>query len=130
MNRFLAFVLVIAVIAPLISGCVAAPKPGAKPATPATPAQPATPATPAQPAQPPKPAEITDSGRYVGQIDANSIEIKISGVPDAQAARAFRLSEQMKEALPKMGLKRDMQIKFTYTQNANGQQVITSIQKI
>ncbi|MHB1126991.1 MAG: protease complex subunit PrcB family protein [Bacillota bacterium] len=71
-----------------------------------------------------------DSGTYTGQIDGNSIEIKISGVPDQLAARAFRLGEQVKKEFESYQLKTGDQVLFTYYANENGQQVITDIKKI
>jgi hypothetical protein len=71
-----------------------------------------------------------DSGRYVGQIDNNSIEIKISGVPDTIAAKAFRLSEEVKVKFNNYGLKTGDQIRFTYSLNEHGQGVITEITKL
>lgn len=72
----------------------------------------------------------TDSGRYVGQIDSNSIEVKISGVPDAIAAKAFRLSEGVKAKFNSYGLKTGDVIRFTYQTNEYGQGVIMEITKI
>jgi len=71
-----------------------------------------------------------DSGRYVGQIDNNSIEIKISGVPDSIAAKAFRLSEEVKVKFARYALKTNDQIRFTYSLNEYGQGVITEIIKL
>lgn len=55
-----------------------------------------------------------DSGRYVGQIDSNSIEIKISGVPDEIAARAFQLSDEVKEKFQEYGFKEGDEVIFDY----------------
>lgn len=72
----------------------------------------------------------TDSGRYVGQIDSNSIEVKISGAPDAIAAKAFRLSDGVKAKFDSYGLKSGDVIRFTYQTNEHGQGIITEITKI
>lgn len=71
-----------------------------------------------------------DSGAYQGQIDSNSIEIKISGVPDNLAYKAFRLSETLKENFASYGLKKDDQVRFTYTEIPGEQPLITEIIKI
>lgn len=70
------------------------------------------------------------SGRFQGQIDSNSIEIKVSGVPDNIAPRAFQLAEPLKENFEKYGLKKDDQVLFTYTEKTGEQPVITEINKI
>ncbi|MFZ5646556.1 MAG: hypothetical protein ACOY30_02940 [Bacillota bacterium] len=71
-----------------------------------------------------------DSGRYVGQIDNNFIEIKISGVPDNIAARSFMLGDKLKEQFSKLGLKKDDQVGFTYMENDKNQMVIMEIKKL
>ena len=55
-----------------------------------------------------------DSGSYVGRIDANSIEIRISGVPEKYSARAFRLSEEVKARFDSYGLVTNDQIWVSY----------------
>jgi len=77
-----------------------------------------------------KPDVKRDSGRYVGQIDNNFIEIKISGVPESMAARSFMLGDKVKSDFGKYGLKKDDQIQFSYTNNSNGQRIIVEIKKI
>lgn len=72
----------------------------------------------------------TDSGRYVGQIDNNSIEVKISGVPDSQPPRVFRLDEAAKAQLASLNLKTNDDVKFDYYLNAYGQSIITQISKM
>ncbi len=71
-----------------------------------------------------------DSGRYVGQIDSNFIEIKISGVPDSIAARSFMLGDRIKEEFGRYGLKKDDEVSFSYVVNSNKQNVILEIKKI
>lgn len=71
-----------------------------------------------------------DSGRYVGQIDNNFIEIKISGVPEHLAARSFMLSEKIKGEFDKYGLKKDDVVQFSYAVNSNQQNVLSEIKKI
>jgi len=67
----------------------------------------------------------TDAGTYVGQIDANSIEIKING-----EAKAFQLSERLKENFEQIGLKTDDRVVFSYIPRANEQMMIIDIKKI
>ncbi|MGI6119894.1 MAG: hypothetical protein ACOYIB_04865 [Desulfosporosinus sp.] len=69
----------------------------------------------------------TDSGRYNGQIDSNSIEIKISGVPDKMEPRVFRLSEPLKEKFNEYKLNSGDTIKFNYIVNEYGQTIITDL---
>ena len=71
-----------------------------------------------------------DSGTYVGLIDNHSIEIKISGVPEEKAAKAFELSDKIKDNFESFGLKTGDQVHFSYYVNNNGQMLITSIEKI
>ncbi|TDA64068.1 MAG: protease complex subunit PrcB family protein [Clostridia bacterium] len=70
-----------------------------------------------------------DSGTYVGQIDGNSIEIEVSGAPQGQVARAFRLSDMVKSSFAGLGLESGDPVRFTYTLNEHGQAVITGIEK-
>lgn len=72
----------------------------------------------------------TDTGRYVGQIDSNSIEIKISGVPDELAARAFRLSDKAKSEFDSLNLKENDVVKVSYTINEYNQNIIEDIQRV
>ncbi len=70
-----------------------------------------------------------DSGRYIGQIDNNSIEIKISGKPDSFEPEAFRLGEEVKQGFSEYSLTKDDEIKFKYYINENDQKVIIFIEK-
>ncbi len=67
---------------------------------------------------------ITDSGRYVGQIDSHSVEIKISGVPDEHAARAFRLSEAVLAGLDDLNLSDGFEVLFRYLPREGEQPLI------
>lgn len=71
-----------------------------------------------------------DSGRYVGRIDNNSIEIKISGVPDEMAAQAYRLSDNIRDVFDNYQLQEGDPIKVEYQENEYGQKVITAIDKL
>lgn len=72
----------------------------------------------------------TDSGRFTGRIDNNSIEIKISGVPEEKAARAFQLSEDLKANFENLELKSGDEIKFNYIPKEDSNDLITKIEKI
>jgi hypothetical protein len=73
----------------------------------------------------------TDSGTYVGLIDNNSIEIKISGVPDESSARAFRLGEEIRENFEeRFGLTTGDEVRFNYIPKENEQPVLIEIEKI
>lgn len=82
------------------------------------------------PGQSKEPELKRDSGRYVGQIDNNFIEIKISGVPEHLAARSFMLSEKIKGEFDKYDLKKDDVVQFSYIVNSNKQNVLSEIKKI
>lgn len=69
----------------------------------------------------------TDSGRYNGQIDSNSIEIKISGVPEGMEPQAFRLSEPIKEMFDTYKLNVGDTIKLNYSVNEHGQNIILEL---
>lgn len=71
-----------------------------------------------------------DSGSYVGLIDNHSIEIEISGVPKEQAARAFELSDKVKDKFESIGLETGDQVRISYYRNEYGQLVLESIEKI
>jgi hypothetical protein len=71
-----------------------------------------------------------DTGMYVGLIDNHSIEIKISGVPDEHSAKAFELTDKVKDNFDKLGLNTGDRVHFTYYENNNGQRILTSIEKI
>lgn len=71
----------------------------------------------------------TDTGRYVGQIDSNFIEIKISGVPEELAAKSFMLSEELKNNFGSLNLNTGDNIKFKFKMNTDNQVVIYEIEK-
>ncbi len=68
-----------------------------------------------------------DSGRYNGQIDSNSIEIKLSGVPEGIEPQAFRLSESIKETFDTYQFKTGDTLKFSYSVNEHGQNIISEL---
>ncbi|MCX8128784.1 MAG: hypothetical protein N3I35_01635 [Clostridia bacterium] len=72
----------------------------------------------------------TDTGTFSGAIDSNFIEIKISGVPDEKAAKAFMLSENIKEDFKTDGFEPGNTVKFIYILNQHNQPVILKIEKL
>lgn len=74
---------------------------------------------------------LTGNGTYVGQIDANSIEIIISGVPEDEATKAFRLEEELKDDFEgKHGLQSGDEVKFTYFVDEYQRPILMTIEKI
>lgn len=75
---------------------------------------------------------LTDSGTYVGQIDNNSIEIKIkiSGVPEEKAANAFRFTDTSKATFNSLELQEGDTVKFQYYVNEDEQNILISIERI
>lgn len=76
------------------------------------------------------PGVKSDTGTYVGQIDGNSIEIKISGVPDGLSNKAFRLSDEVKAKFDSLKLKTGDQVFFNYSINKDNQNVMVELGKI
>lgn len=67
---------------------------------------------------------------YTGQIDGNSIEIKVSATQTLLKDNysAFRL-EKIKNKFESLRLKTGDEVLFTYTVNEHNQLILTSIQK-
>lgn len=80
----------------------------------------------------PKESDIRkDTGRFMGQIDSNSIEVKVSGVPEGISLRAFQLGDSIKEGFDKYGLEPGDEISFTYKTPGNGERpVIIELSKV
>jgi len=70
-----------------------------------------------------------DSGTYVGLIDGNHIEIKISGVPEEMASEVFIVDEDVKSIIEEEIASED-QVKFEYYLNEDDVGVIVDIEKI
>lgn len=82
-----------------------------------------------EPAAPP--AEVqTDTGKFLGQIDSNSIEIEVSDEAEKAQIQAFQLSEEIKENFSDYKLNTGDQISFSYKTPAEGRPIITEIKKI
>lgn len=76
----------------------------------------------------PQNENLTDTGIYQGQVDSNSIEIAISGVPGENAVKVFILSELLKEKFGELGLTGGETIRFQYFINESNQNVIMEIE--
>lgn len=63
-------------------------------------------------------------GKYVGQIDGNSVEIIVDG-----KTVACRLSEELKSQIDSLGLKKDDTVHCEYVTNEHGQYVLTKLEK-
>ncbi|MBC2727070.1 hypothetical protein [Desulfosporosinus sp.] len=86
---------------------------------------------PQPPSTPKNPTQTkNDTGRYVGQIDNNSIEILISGVPEELSAKAFKLSDSVKANFHTYALQKNDQVKITFIPQNEGQPIITKIEKL
>lgn len=73
---------------------------------------------------------LTNSGTYVGQIDLNSVEINISGVPEDEAAKAFQLEEPNLDFEGEFGLQSGDQVRFTYFVDEHERSILMTIEKI
>ncbi len=71
-----------------------------------------------------------DTGKYVGQIDSNSIEVKVSGAKEGVSERVFRLKEEFKDEFNSLNLEQDEEIKLQYTIDDNNQPVVFKIERI
>lgn len=72
----------------------------------------------------------TATGTFVGQIDSNSIEIKVSGVSEDVASKAFQLEESTYDFENDFGVKSGDQVEFTYFEDENGRLILKTIEKI
>lgn len=74
---------------------------------------------------------LTGTGIYTGQIDPQSIEIKISGAPEETAAKAFQLDESLMDNFEeKQGLQSGDKVKFSYFVDEHQRSIITQIEKL
>lgn len=69
--------------------------------------------------------DITATGVYVGQMDSNSIEIKINN-----KAEALFFSEEVKKTFGTLKLKSGSKVRITYLKNDKGQLILKSIKGI
>lgn len=68
-------------------------------------------------------------GIYTGQIDSNSIEIKISGSLKETSYRAFALSEELKDTFGKMELNPNEIVKIKFVEREEQQPLILKIER-
>lgn len=85
---------------------------------------------PAEETEEPEVQYQTGTGKYVGQIDNNSIEIEVNGLPKEEAARAFMLSEEVRASFEALNLDTSEGVTFEFYVNANGQSIVTKIDRI
>lgn len=71
-----------------------------------------------------------DTGRFSGLVDANSFEVKISGVPDVIAYKIFMLTDDVREDFEDLNFQEDDEIRIYYYETPEGQLIITEIEKI
>jgi len=72
----------------------------------------------------------TDSGRFMGLIDNNLIEIKISGVPEELPGRLFRLTAEALNQLDRLGLEVEEVILFHYLPDEESDGLIYDLERI
>ncbi len=72
----------------------------------------------------------TDSGNFAGQIDEDTIQIRISGVPDGYPPRLFQLSENLLKNFNEFNLEQEDEILFQYRDNPGEKPVIIHIEKL
>lgn len=76
-----------------------------------------------------KPKTKTTEGEYIGMIDNNFIEIKISGQPDDQAFASFMLSEDVKKEFEELKLNSGELVRIEYEKPDEGPPVIRHIER-
>ncbi len=81
-----------------------------------------TPSSAEQPA-----GELSATGVYTGQIDGNSIEIKIDGQPEDRAYRAFAFSKKSRLQFAELSLSENTPVKITYIDREGQQALLTTI---
>ena len=71
-----------------------------------------------------------DSGRYVGRVDNNFIEVKITGVPDEIGGRVFQIGDAIMEDFEDLNLNEGDLIRFRFVSEREQQPVIIEIEKM
>lgn len=66
-------------------------------------------------------------GKYIGQIDSNSIEIEVLDSSDGLALKVFFLEENFKNDFEAIGIKESCVVKIKYEINNKGQKVVKQI---
>lgn len=78
-----------------------------------------------------KPETKTTEGEYIGLIEANFIEIKISGQPEDKAFASFMLSEDVKKEFEELKLNSGEMVRIEYEKpEEEGPPVIHHIERI
>ncbi|MDZ4133168.1 MAG: DUF3221 domain-containing protein [Dethiobacteria bacterium] len=71
-----------------------------------------------------------DSGRYIGQVETELIEIKISGTPDEAPAKSFRLTAEAARVVNKLALDVEEVILFRYLPDQESDGLIFDLERI
>jgi Cu/Ag efflux protein CusF len=74
--------------------------------------------------------EKTDTGTFIKRVDLNSVEIRISGVPEEIPPRIFLLYETVNESFDSMGFKEGDAVRFIYSKNIENKLIIADIEKM
>ncbi len=72
----------------------------------------------------------TAEGEYVGQIDNNSVEIKLSNLPQPVSARAFQLSDELNAKWDEINLKDGEKITITYLVREGQNSLLQDVKRI
>ncbi len=73
---------------------------------------------------------IIDSGRYMGQVETELIEVKISGTPDELPAKRFRLTAEAARLINKLALNAEEDIRFRYLPDQESDGLIFDLERI
>ncbi len=71
-----------------------------------------------------------DSGRYMGQVETELIEVKISGTPDELPARSYRLTSEAASLVNKLALDAEEEILFRYLPDQESDGLIFDLERI
>jgi hypothetical protein len=71
-----------------------------------------------------------DSGRFNEITKEGIMKVKISGAPDTNAAKEFKLDDKIKDSINEMNLKRGMEIIFTYFLDKDENPIVLEVNKI
>jgi hypothetical protein len=71
-----------------------------------------------------------DSGRFNEITKDGIMKVKISGVPDANAEKEFKLDDKVKESINSMNLEKGMEIIFTYYLDKDENPIVLEVNKI
>ncbi|HBH12313.1 MAG: hypothetical protein XD91_0450 [Clostridiales bacterium 38_11] len=72
----------------------------------------------------------TETGRYNGISNEGSLEIKITGVPDAMAIRQYIVDDDVIQAVNDLDLKIDDVVRIHYYINESGDNMLVDIEKM